>query len=334
MKSALVGAPGKPFELSVGAPSAPGAGQVVVRVEACGICHTDAMLTEGQFPDARFPVVGGHEVAGRVEAVGFGVQGWKPGDRVGVGYSAGWCGTCTPCRTGDFVFCVRREVIGITYRGGFAETMVVPATALAVIPEELSAVDAAPLMCAGVTTFNALRHSDARGGDLVAVLGIGGLGHVAVQFAAKLGFETVAVSRGRDKEKLALELGADHYIDSTETDVAAALSDLGGARVILSTVTHAPAVTAAIGGLTARGELIVAGATADALKIDSNALIAEGRRVSGCLVGTPKDIEETLAFCALTGVRPMVETAPLDDIESAFARMLNGSARFRMVVLP
>lgn len=332
MRIAQVGAPGKPFELVESEPRTPGPNEVLVRVEACGICHTDAALTGGVFPGMRFPVVAGHEIAGRV--VVSNVDSWQAGDRVGVGFLSGWCGTCGQCRAGDFVFCQRKELTGVARPGGFADTVVARADALSAIPDEISAADAAPLMCAGVTTFNALRHSDARGGDVVAVLGLGGLGHLAVQFAAKMGFRTVAVSRGRDKEELARSLGAEHYVDSREVDVAEALQGLGGARVILSTVTHAPAVDAAIGGLGARGELIIAGASRDNLSVNTFAMIDYGRRLSGCLVGTPKDIEDTLAFAALTGVRPMVETAPLHDIDHAFTRMLDGSARFRMVVLP
>ncbi|TWP48341.1 zinc-binding dehydrogenase [Lentzea tibetensis] len=334
MRTALVGAPGKPFELVEDGPAEAGLGQVLVKVDACGICHTDAMFTAGLFPGARFPMVAGHEVAGTIQQLGSDVDGWRTGDRVGVGFCAGSCGRCSPCRAGDFVFCTSRAITGITHRGGFAEGLVVPAGALSAIPDEISAPDAAPLMCAGVTTFNALRHSDASGGDLIAVLGLGGLGHLAVQFAAKMGFDTVAVSRGTDKQELAHHLGARHFVDSRTTDVAGALRDLGGARVILSTITHAPAVSAAVGGLAPRGELIVAGACADAIGVDTGVLIDQGRRISGCLVGTPKDIEDTLAFCALTGIRPMVETVPLQDIERAFSRMLDGSARFRMVVLP
>lgn len=334
MRTALVGAPGEPFQLVEDGPAEPGRGQVLLRVDACGICHTDALVTSGFFPGTEFPVVAGHEVAGTIAAFGSDVDGWEVGQRAGVGFCAGSCGRCAPCRSGDFVFCENRSITGVAHRGGFAEGLVVPQDALCAIPDEISAPEAAPLMCAGVTTFNALRHSDASGGDLVAVLGLGGLGHLAVQFAAKLGFDTVAVSRGRDKEELARSLGARHFVDSRESDVARALQRLGGARVILSTITHAPTVSASVGGLGPRGELIVAGACADRLGIDTGALIDQGRRISGCLVGSPKDVEDTLAFCALTGVRPLVETTPLHDIENAFSRMLDGSARFRMVVLP
>ena len=307
----------------------PGRGEVRVRVEACGVCHSDVL---SGVMAASYPVVPGHEIAGVVDEVGAGVETWSPGDRVGVGWYGGIDHVCRACREGDFIDCANLAVPGLAYDGGYAEVVVVPAEALAAIPDALTAVEAAPLMCAGVTTFNGLRSSPARAGDLVAVLGIGGLGHLGVQFAARMGFETVAIARGGDKADAARQLGAHHYIDSTVDDVAAALQGLGGARVVLSTVTNAAAMAAAIGGLGPRGRLVVLGVDMDPIVVPPVVLVGQSRSVAGHPSGTSKDSEDTLRFAALTGIRPLVETMPLRDAPRAWERMLSGQARFRVVL--
>ncbi len=310
----------------------PGRGEVRVTVEACGICHTDAVLVNGWLPGATFPLVPGHEVAGRIDALGDQVEGWQVGQRVGIGWFGGSCGRCATCRAGDFIDCARLKVPGVAYPGGYADAMVVPADALAAIPDGLSAVEAAPLMCAGVTTYHALRTSVARPGDLVAILGLGGLGHLGVQYAARFGFETVAIARGAKKEKFARELGAHHYLDSTATDVATALSDLGGARVVLATAIDSAAMGATVDGLGPRGQLILAGASVDPLPISPMQLIMGSRSVVGHASGTSRDSEDALAFSALTGVRAMVETVPLEQAAEGYDRMLSAAARFRVVL--
>ncbi|WP_269859101.1 alcohol dehydrogenase [Streptomyces sp. RPT161] len=310
----------------------PGPGHVRITVEACGVCRSDAGFIDAVFPGVRFPLVPGHEIAGRIDALGDGVAQWQVGDRVGVGWFGGSCGHCLPCRQGDFIACVNLKVPGWAYPGGYAEAMVAPVDALARIPDGLTPVEAAPLGCAGVTTFNALRRSGARGGDLVAVLGVGGLGHLGIQFAARLGFETVAVARGTAKEELARELGAHHYVDSQATDVAEALRGLGGARVVLATAADSAAMAATVDGLSHRGQLLVIGATPEPLEIFPLQLITGGRGVRGHASGTAQDVEDTMHFAALTGARPMVETMALDDAEAAYQRMLSGQARFRMVL--
>ncbi len=322
-----------PFELVERAIPEPGPGAVRVRVEACGICHSDSFAKEGTFPGVEHPRIPGHEVAGTVHAVGAGVAGWKKGDRVGVGWYGGHCGRCDSCRRGDLATCqVAPEATGITRDGGYAEYMVANAAALARIPEGLSAVEAAPLMCAGITTFNSLRNSGARPGDLVAVLGIGGLGHLGVQFAARMGHETVAIARGRDKEPLARELGARHYIDSEKQDPSAELLKLGGAKVILATVTNGKAMTAALGGLGVDGKFVVLGAAAEPLEVPTILLISGRRSVAGWPSGTSIDSQDTLAFCARTGVRSMNEVFPLERAADAYERMMSGKARFRVVL--
>ncbi|MGK5556534.1 alcohol dehydrogenase [Actinomadura kijaniata] len=332
MRVAQVSAPGEKFEIVERELPEPGPGHVRVAVEAAGICHSDAGFVAGAFPGTPFPLVTGHEIAGRVDALGEGVTGWRVGDRVEVGWFGGHCGHCVPCRQGDFIDCANLRVPGWAYQGGFAEAMVAPVTALARIPDALPAVEAAPLGCAGVTTYNALRHSAARPGDLVAVLGVGGLGHLGVQYANRFGYETVAIARGRDKEPLARELGAHHYIDSTADDVAEALQRLGGAKVVLGTAANSDAMSAAVGGLRPRGRLVVLGATPEPLQISPHSLIMGSRSVHGHPSGTAQDVAETMAFSALTGVRPMVETLPLDRVNDAYQRMLSGAARFRMVL--
>jgi D-arabinose 1-dehydrogenase-like Zn-dependent alcohol dehydrogenase len=311
----------------------PGAGQVRIRVQASGVCHSDAVTKDGFFPWIQYPRVPGHEVAGIIDALGAGVAGWKTGDRVGVGWHGGHCGHCDPCRRGDFLVCQVSPLIpGVSYDGGHADYMVAPAVALARIPEGLSAADAAPLMCAGVTTFNSLRNAGARPGDVVAVLGIGGLGHLGVQFAAKAGYRTVAIARGKDKEALARQLGAHHYIDSESQDPAAELTRLGGARVILATVTSGKAMTATIEGLSVDGKLVILGAPSDPLEVPPLALLFARRSVAGWPSGRAIDSQDTMAFAALTGVRSMNELMPLEKASEAYDHMTSGKARFRVVL--
>jgi len=311
----------------------PGRGSVRIKVEACGICHSDSVTKEGIWPGIQYPRAPGHEIAGIVDALGPGVAGWKTGQRVGAGWHGGHCGHCDSCRRGDFVTCqVAPQIPGVSYDGGYAAYTIVPAAALALIPDGLSAVEAAPLMCAGITTFNSLRSSGARAGDVVAVLGVGGLGHLGVQFAAKMGFETVAIARGGDKASLARKLGAQHYVDSQATDPAAELVKLGGARVILATVTSGKAMAAVLGGLGVNGKLIIVGAPPDPLEVPVLPLIFGRRSIVGWPSGTSIDSQDTLAFSVLTGVRPMTEVFPLERADEAYERMLSGKARFRAVL--
>ena len=307
----------------------PGRGEVRVRVEACGVCHSDVLSS---FLARSYPIVPGHEIAGVIDSVGEGVGPWAPGDRVGIGWYGGVDGTCEACRAGESINCADLRTPGLAYDGGYAGEVVVPFEALAAIPDGLTAVEAAPLMCAGVTTFNGLRNSSARAGDLVAVLGIGGLGHLGVQFAAKMGFETVAIARGEDKAVSAKSFGAHHYIDSTNSDVASELQALGGARVILSTVTNAAAMTAAVGGLGRKGQMVVVGVSEEPIEVAPFVLVGQSRSVSGHPSGTSQDSEDTLRFAALTGVRPLVETFPMTEATQGFERMLSGQARFRVVL--
>src|SRR5947209_283127 len=324
---------GGPFELVERDIPEPERGWVRVKVEACGICHSDTLVKEGLWPGIQYPRVPGHEVIGIVDAVGEGVKPWKNGQRAGVGWHGGNCGYCDHCRRGEFFACtVALLTTGISFDGGYGEYMVAPAEALALVPDELSSVDGAPLMCAGVTTFNALRNSGATGGDVVAVLGIGGLGHLGVQYAAKMGFNTVAIARGADKEKFAHELGARHYIDSTKVDVADSLRKLGGARVILATVTDADAMSAALGGLGYRGEFLAIGVPGKPIQAAVADLIMQKRSIQGWPSGTSIDSEDTLKFSEMTGVLPMIETFPLERAAEGYARMMSGKARFRVVL--
>jgi len=333
MRVVQVTRPNGPFEIVEREIPAPGAGQVRVKVEACGICHSDAMTKEGLWPGIQYPRVPGHEIAGIIDALGAGVAGWKVGQRVGVGWHGGHCGYCDSCRRGDFVTCqVAPQVPGIAYDGGYAEYMVAPASALAAIPEGLSAVDAGPLMCAGITTFNSLRNSGARPGDLVAVLGIGGLGHLGVQFAAKMGFRTVAIARGMDKEPLARKLGAAHYIDSHVQDPAAELLKLGGANVILATVTSGAAMSATLGGLAVNGKLVILGAASEPLEVPGIPLMLGRRSIMGWPSGSSIDSQDTLSFSMLTDVRAMSEVFPLERAAEAYEHMMSGKARFRAVL--
>lgn len=310
----------------------PGQGQVRIKVEACGICHSDVFTVDGLFPGIQYPRVPGHEIAGRIDALGAGTAPWTQGQRVGVGWYGGHCGHCDRCRRGDFVTCREAQVPGITYDGGYAEYMIAPADALARMPDDLDSVDAGPLLCAGITTFNALRNSGARAGDVVAILGIGGLGHLAVQFAAHMGFRTVAIARGQDKAPLARELGAHDYIDSKGSNVAEALTAMGGAALVLSTVTSADAMSAVIDGLAVDGKLMVLGVAAEPIQVSPLQLIAQRRSVQGWPSGVAADSEDTLAFSAQSGVRPRIETYPLAKAPEAYARMMSGEARFRVVL--
>lgn len=322
-----------PFELVEREIPEPTAGTVRVKVQACGVCHSDSFVKEGVFPHIQYPRVPGHEVAGVIDKIGPGVQDWTVGQRVGIGWYGGHCGRCDPCRRGDFVLCIRGQVAGISYDGGYAEYMIAPAEALALIPKDLSAVEAAPLLCAGVTTFNALRNSVARAGDTVAILGIGGLGHLGVQFSAKMGFNTVAIARGKEKEPLAKQLGAKHYIDSKTQNVAEELQKLGGAKVILSTVTSNDAVSSVINGLNANGQLIIVGITDKPIQVDALSLITKNGSVKGWASGASIDSQDTLGFSALTGVRSVNQTLPLEKAEEAYQLMMNGKARFRVVLV-
>jgi alcohol dehydrogenase/propanol-preferring alcohol dehydrogenase len=310
----------------------PGPGEALVKVDACGICHSDMFAKEGAYPGVSFPVTPGHEVAGTVAALGDGVTGWDDGQRVGIGWYGGACGQCGPCRAGNLIGCQDMGIPGVTFDGGYADYVLVRANALAAIPDELSAEQAGPLMCAGVTTYNALRHSGARPGDVVAVLGVGGLGHLGVQYAAKMGFRVVAMARGSEKGDLATGLGGHHYVDTTASDPAEELGKLGGARVILSTITNGEAVSATVGGLGPEGRLVVVGAAEDPIQVPAFALIGTNGGVLGHASGTAADSEDTMRFSALTGVEAQIETMPLEQAAEAYDRMMAGDARFRMVL--
>jgi len=305
---------------------------VRIKVQACGICHSDALVKEGHWPGIAYPRVPGHEVAGTIDAVGAEVAGWKPGQRVGVGWYGGHCGYCESCRRGDFITCRNGLVTGISYDGGYADYMITPAQTLALVPQELSAAEAAPLLCAGITTYNSLRHSGARAGDLVAVLGVGGLGHLGVQFAARMGLNTAAIARGKDKEPLARNLGARHYIDSQAQNPAEELTKLGGAKVILATVTSGKAMSTTVGGLGVDGKLIILGAAMDPLEISALQLLSGRRSIIGWPSGTAIDSQDTMLFSALAGVRSMNETFPLEGTAEAYEHMMSGQARFRVVL--
>jgi len=332
MRAVQVSEAGGDFELVEREVPQPGFGEALIRVHACGICHSDSYAKEGGFPGIRYPLVPGHEIAGVIESLGEGVRGWEVGQRVGVGWFGGNCGYCEWCRRGHLIDCENMEIPGITIDGGYADYVVVRASAMASMPDDLAAAEAAPLLCAGITTYNALRHSGVRGGDRVAVLGIGGLGHLGVQFAVKLGLETIAIARGVDKEPLARELGAHHFIDSTAGDPAQALQKLGGVDLILSTVTSSNAMAATFGGLRPRGKLVVVGASMDPIAVPAAALIAGSKTIVGHASGTSRDSEDTLAFSVLSGVRPMIETLPLESAAEAYRKMIDGQARFRMVI--
>jgi D-arabinose 1-dehydrogenase-like Zn-dependent alcohol dehydrogenase len=333
MRAVQVSAANGPFELVRRETPVPGPRQVRIRVQACGICHSDSFTRMGAFPGLKLPRVPGHEVVGVLDAVGSDVPpNWKAGVRVGVGWHGGHCGHCDSCRRGDFITCATGQIPGLSYDGGYADYMVVPFEALAAVPDELSSAEAAPLLCAGITTFNSLRHSGVAAGDLVAVLGIGGLGHLGVQFAVKMGCRTVAVARGTDKEPLARQLGAHHYIDSTRQNVAGELMRMGGARVILATLTDAKSMSDAVGGLGVDGKLLVLGASMQPIEVPPLALISKRRSLSGWPSGTARDSEDTMRFSVSSGVRPMIESFPLERAADAYDRMMSGKARFRVVL--
>jgi D-arabinose 1-dehydrogenase-like Zn-dependent alcohol dehydrogenase len=332
MIAVQIRSPGGPFEAIKREIPAPGQSQIRIRVQACGICHSDVFVKEGHWPGLQYPRVTGHEVAGVVDEVGAGVSVWKKGQRVGVGWHGGHCGQCESCRRGDFMGCRYFQVTGFQEDGGYAQYMIARQEAVAAIPDLLSPAEAAPLLCAGVTTFNSLRRSGARAGDLVAVQGLGGLGHLGIQFASKMGFHTVAIGRGQDKEPLALKLGAVRYLDSSAVDVTKELTTLGGASVILATAPDSKAMSALIDGLGVGGQLLVVGASADPINVTPVQLIMARRAIRGWPSGTARDSEDTLNFCALTGIRPMVETVPLEQAAKGYEQMLSGKARFRMVL--
>jgi D-arabinose 1-dehydrogenase-like Zn-dependent alcohol dehydrogenase len=332
MKVAQVPKPGAGFDIVEREIPNPGAGHVRIRVQACGICHSDSLTREGHWPGIQYPRVPGHEVAGVIDEVGAGVTGWKKGQRVGVGWHGGQCGTCLPCRRGDFANCANLKISGISYDGGYQEYMIAPVEALAAIPENLAAADAGPLLCAGITTFNALRHSGALPGDLVAVQGIGGLGHLGIQFGSKFGYKVAAVGRGPENATLAKKLGASVYIDSKATNAAQELQKLGGAQVILATAPNSKAMSELAGGLGINGKMVIVGASQEPIEVSPLQLIMGRRSIQGWASGIPTDSEDTLQFAELTGVRPMIEKYPLEKAAEAYARMMSGKAEFRVVL--
>ena len=332
MKAAQVPKPGADFQIVEREIPTPGARQVRIKVQACGVCHSDAFTKEGQWPGIQYPRVPGHEIAGLIDELGAGVSTWKKGQRVGVGWHGGQDGTCLQCRRGDFRNCVNLQVPGISYDGGYQQYLVAPVEALAAIPEALSDTEAAPLLCAGITTFNALRRSGAMPGDLVAVQGIGGLGHLGIQFASKSGYTVAAIGRGTENAKLAEKLGASVYIDSKATNAAEALQKMGGAQVILATAPNSRAMSELIDGLGPNGKLMVIGAGFDPIEVTPIQLISRTRKIEGWASGTPTDSEDTMRFAELTGVRPMIETFPLEMAGEAYGRMMSGNAQFRVVL--
>jgi D-arabinose 1-dehydrogenase-like Zn-dependent alcohol dehydrogenase len=332
MKAVQVGKPGGNFEIVERPIPQPGRAQVRIKVEACGICHSDVLVKEGLWPGIQYPRVPGHEIAGRIDAIGADVTLWKPGQRVGVGWHGGHCFQCDPCRRGDFVLCQFEKVTAISFDGGYAEYIVVPAEAVAAMPDDLPADEAAPLLCAGITVFNSLRNAGARAGDLVAVQGIGGLGHLGIQYARQMGFRTVAIGRGRDKQPLAQKLGAHEYVDTSAGAPAEALQKLGGARVILATAPDSKSISALVDGLAGGGKLLVVGASAESLTVTPLQLISGRKALQGWPSGTAKDSEDTLRFSSLSGVRPMIERYPLEKVAQAYDQMISGRARFRVVL--
>jgi D-arabinose 1-dehydrogenase-like Zn-dependent alcohol dehydrogenase len=332
MKTAQVPGPGGEFEITEREIPAPGPGQVLIKVQACGVCHSDAFTKDGSWPGIQYPRVPGHEVVGIIDRIGAAVSAWKKGQRVGVGWHGGHDGTCRQCRRGDFRNCSNLQVAGISYDGGYQEYMLAPVEALVAVPESLAAGEAGPLLCAGITTYNALRHSGALPGDLVAVQGIGGLGHLGIQFAHKFGYEVVAIGRGPETGALARKLGASLYIDSKATNAAVALQQMGGARVILATAPNSKAMSALVDGLGPNGRLLVIGATFDPIEVTPVQLISGSRSIHGWASGTPADSEDALRFAELSGVRPMIETYPLEEASQAYTRMLSGKAEFRVVL--
>jgi D-arabinose 1-dehydrogenase-like Zn-dependent alcohol dehydrogenase len=332
MKVAQVAKAGADFEILEREIPQPGPGQVRIRVQACGVCHSDVLTKEGGWPSLVYPRVPGHEVAGVIDEAGSGVSQWKKGQRVGVGWHGGQDGTCLACRRGDFANCANLKITGLSYDGGYQEYMIAPVEAVARMPESLDAAEAAPLLCAGITTFNALRHSGALPSDLVAVQGIGGLGHLGIQFAQKFGYQVAAIGRGPENAALATKLGASVYIDSARTNAAAELQKLGGARVILATAPSSKAMSSLVDGLGMNGKMVVVGATGDPIEVTPIQLIFGRRSIQGWASGIPTDSEDTLRFAELTGVRPMIEKYPLAKAGEAYARMMSGKAEFRVVL--
>jgi D-arabinose 1-dehydrogenase-like Zn-dependent alcohol dehydrogenase len=332
MKVVRVSKPGADFEIVEREVPQPGMGQVRIKVQACGVCHSDAFTKEGQWPGIQYPRVPGHEVVGLIDEVGPGVSGWNLGQRAGVGWHGGQDGTCLSCRRGDFRNCRNLKIPGISYDGGYQQYMLAPIEALVAIPESLKAADAAPLLCAGITTFNALRHSGALPSDLVAVQGIGGLGHLGIQFASKFGYKVAAIGRGPENAAFAKKLGASVYIDSQATKPAEELQKLGGAQVILATAPNSKAMSELVDGLGPNGKLLVIGAAFEPIEVSPVQLIVGSKTIQGWVAGTPTDSEDTLRFAELTGVRPMIETYPLEQASEAYARMMSGKAQFRVVL--
>jgi D-arabinose 1-dehydrogenase-like Zn-dependent alcohol dehydrogenase len=332
MKVAQISKPGAGFQIVEREIPEPGAGHVRIKVQACGVCHSDVLTVEGGWPGIQYPRIPGHEVAGIIDEVGEGVSAWKKGQRVGVGWHGGQDNTCPECRRGDFRNCRNLKIAGISYDGGYQQYMVAPVEALAAIPETLKDAEAAPLLCAGITTFNALRHSGALPGDLVAVQGIGGLGHLGIQFANKFGYKVAAIGRGSENAPLAKQLGASVYIDSQSANAAEALQKLGGAKVILATAPSSRAMSELINGLGPNGKLMVVGATFDPIEVTPLQLIGGSKAIQGWASGTPADSEDTLRFAELSGVRPMIEIYPLEKAAEAYARMMSGKAEFRVVL--
>jgi len=332
MKAVQISKPGGSFEVVERPIPEPGRGQVRIKVEACGICHSDALVKEGMWPGLQFPRVPGHEIAGRIDKLGPDVTLWKPGQRVGVGWHGGHCFECEPCRRGDFVNCKFEKITAIHFDGGYQEYMVAPAEAVAAMPDDLPADEAAPLLCAGITVYNALRNSGARSGELVAVQGIGGLGHLGIQYARQMGFRTVAIGRGGDKQALAKKLGAHEYIDTTAGSPAEALQRLGGAKVILATAPDSKSMSALMDGVGANGKLLIVGAGFEPLTITPLQLIGGRKAIQGWASGTARDSEDTLQYSSLTGVRPMIERYPLEKATDGYQQMISGKARFRVVL--
>jgi D-arabinose 1-dehydrogenase-like Zn-dependent alcohol dehydrogenase len=332
MKAAQIPKPGADFQIVEREIPKPGSGHVLIKVQACGVCHSDVLTKDGLWPGIQFPRVPGHEVAGIIDELGDGVIGWTKGQRVGVGWHGGHDGTCLQCRRGDFGNCQNMKIAGISYDGGYQQYMVAPVEALTAMPEGLGDAEAAPLLCAGITTYNALRHSGALPGDLVAVMGIGGLGHLGIQFANKFGYKVAAIGRGSENAPLARKLGASVYIDSKATNAAAELQKMGGAQVILATAPSSKAMSELIDGLGPNGKLMVVGVAFDPIEVTPVQLITGSKSIQGWASGTPTDAEDTLHFAELTGVRPMIETFPLDKAAEAYARMMSGNARFRVVL--
>jgi D-arabinose 1-dehydrogenase-like Zn-dependent alcohol dehydrogenase len=333
MKAVQISKPGGDFEVVDRPIPEPGSNHVRIKVEACGICHSDVLVKEGGMPGLQYPRVPGHEIAGRIDAVGADVPQWKKGQRVGVGWHGGHCFICDPCRRGDFVNCVNEKITSIHFDGGYQEYMIAPAEAVASMPDDLPADEAAPLMCAGITVFNAMRNAGVRSGDLVAIQGIGGLGHLGIQYARRMGFRTVAIGRGGDKKELATKLGAHEYIDTSAGDPAQALQKLGGANLILATAPDSKSMSDLVNGLGPRGTLLIVGATFDPLSVTPPQLIFGTKRIQGWASGTAKDSEDTLRFSSLTGVRPMIERYPLAKAAEGYQQMISGKARFRVVLM-